>query len=509
MNFLATFVKRLVSVLHRDHYFEELQEEMEFHIASRAEKYIDSGVTPSEAFAAARKEFGNSTLLQERAWFHWAFTWVDEAIHDIRYAIRMLFQNKGWTIVAVLSLSLGIGANIAIFSVFDALLLRSLPVKNPDELISLRGQYQYPFFQAIASDGVLKDVFASAGIDEQDIEIDNRAVGRTPLSLVSGSYFSTLGVPAAIGRTFDSSDDEPNGTNSVAVLSYGFWRRRFSSEPSVIGKSIRIRGVHIAIIGVTAPGFLGEQVGSAPDLWLPLTLWPQVVPGRNLLQSPGTAWLNIIARRRPDVADHVAAVRLTAVFRRVLTDIFGAAAPGDTRREIAQATVRLAPGDRGMSRLREQFSKPLYVIFSGVALMLLIACANVANLLLARSTARRREISVRLALGVTRLRLLRQLLTENLLLSALSATVGAAIAYWGNAFLLRLASTTEAPLPIDTPINGRLLVFVVALTVMTAILFGLAPLWRMTHADLAASLRSRGGLSNRFRVGSSLVVIQV
>jgi predicted permease len=435
-------------------------------------------------------------------------------MQDIRYAIRILLQSKGWTLVAVLSLALGIGANTAIFSVFDALLLKSLPVRNPEELLAFTGNYSHRFFEVVREQRMFRDVLATAGVSEQSVEIDNMLPERTPVSLVSGSYFSVLGVPPVIGRTFTADDDQPSGQRSVAVLSYGYWQRRFARDPSVLGKSIRINGAPITVIGVTAPGFFGEQVGAAADLWLPLMLWPQVVPGRNPLLNPGTAWFGIIGRREPNVSVEKMEAELTVLFRRFLTDIFGPDAPADTRSEIAAATVQLEAANNGMSTLRRQFSQPLQVMFGLVVLMLLISCANVANLLLARGAARKREIGLRLALGVSRSRLIRQLLTENLLLSSFSAVLGLAIGWWGKTLLLNLASTSGAPLPLNAGLDVRVLIFVVTLSIGTAILFGLAPIWQASGFDLVTSLRygpdsSSDSSRRRFGIGSSLVVVQV
>jgi predicted permease len=507
---LTTRLKRIFSVFRRDRYLEDLRDEMDFHIATRAEKYMAGGMNRSDAFTAARQDFGSTLRFGEQSWYQWASARQDEAVHDIRYAARLMIQNKGWTAIAVLSLALGIGANAAIFSVFDALLLKSLPVKDPEQLVALRGQFHYPFFQLLGQENLFLNAFATSGTNELDVEIDNASPERAPLSLVSGAYFSVLGVPAVLGRTFTVEEDQPSAEHPVAVLSYGYWQRRFARDPAVVGKSIRIRGTAITIIGVAMPGFFGENVGRSPDVWLPLSLWPRVVAGRNLLQSPGTAWLDIIGRRRPDAAVETTEAVLTSLFRRYLTATFGPAAAEDDRQAIANAAVRLVPADKGLSNLREQFSHPIAVVFGVVALMLLIACANVANLLLARAETRRREIGLRLALGIGRGRLIRQLLTENLLLAAVSSAAGVWIAYWGNSFLLKLASTDGIPITLHAPINGRVLFFVAALSVTTATLFGLAPMWQSARLDLADFLRdARSSSSRRFGMGGSLIVVQV
>jgi len=431
-------------------------------------------------------------------------------IQDIRYAIRILLQQKGWTLVAVLSLALGIGANTAIFSVFDALVLKSLPVEDPEELVALRGNFSYRFYEVLRDEKIFLDVFTTAGTSAHSVEIDNGLPENTPISLVSGSYFAVLGVPAVVGRTFTTEDDRPSAEHSVAVISHGYWQRRLASDPNVIGRSIRVNGAPATIIGVTPPEFSGEQVGAAADMWLPLAMWPQVVPGRNVLQSPGTAWLSIIGRQRPGAGLTEMEATLTVLYRRVLTDIFGPNAAEDDRRDIARAVVALVPANNGVSALRRQFSGPLQLVFGLVALMLLIACANVANLLLARGESRKREIGLRLALGVGRWRLTRQLLTENLLLSGLSAIVGVAIGSWGKTALLRLASATGAPPSLDAALDGRVLSFALSLSLATAVVFGFAPMWQAMRVDLMTAIQAkRDGWSRGTRIGSTLVAVQV
>jgi predicted permease len=382
-------------------------------------------------------------------------------------------------------------------------------VQDPEQLYALRGQFHYPFLRALREQNIFRDVFASAPLEEQDVQIDNRTVERVSLSLVSGNYFSVLGVPPAEGRIFTIDDDQPV-QQPVAVLSYRYWERRFGRDPAVVGQSIRIRDTTAIIAGIARRGFFGERVGTAPDLWLPLVTWPRVIPGRNLLESSGTAWLDIVGRRRADLSVTEAEAQLTTLFRRVLAEIFGPGVAEDDRRDIARAAVRLIPADKGLSRLRDQFSGPLYVVFGVVGLMLLIACANVANLLLARAAARRREIGLRLALGIGRFRLVRQLLTENLVLAVLSAMFGSAIAYWGNQLLLKLISANGAASLLDSRVDGRVLVFLIAMTVTTAILFGFAPIFQTARVNLAESLRlTRDNSSKLSTVGSLPLVGQV
>jgi predicted permease len=428
----------------------------------------------------------------------------------VRYAIRMMRRSPGFTAVAVLTLALGIGATTAIFGLLDAVLLKSLPVRNPEELVLVGGPH-YPVYQAFRQrTEIFSDLCATSGVTMLDVEVRPGVRERTSVSLVSGTYFSTLGVGAALGRTFTDADDRTPGDHPVAVISHGYWQRRFGRDPGVLDRVVRISGTPITIIGVAPHGFFGEEVGSSPDLWVPLTMWGHVVPGRNLLQSPGTGWLRIIGRVRPGVPTSGPRADLSEIFRRVLFEIFGPNAERDVRRDIAAAVIRLQPAARGLSSLRTQFAMPLQLLMGAVILVLLIACANIANLLLARGSARRREISVRQALGMTRGRLVRQLLTESLLLAAVGGTIGVVLASAGREALLRLISEDGSRLSLAVETDTRLLLFVVLLSCSTAILFGLAPAWQSARSAIVTSLGARSeAASPKLRLRSLLVVGQV
>ena len=290
-----------------------------------------------------------------------------------------------------------------------------------------------------------------------------------------------------------------------------YWQRRLARDPDVIGRIVRVRGVPITVVGVAPAGFFGEEVGAWPDLWVPLTMWGQIVPGRNFLNSPGTSWLRIVGRLKPGVAVPQAEARLTITFHRVLEGIFGPKMPEVVRREIAESSLKLTPAGQGVSGLRGRFAQPLELLMAAVILVLLVSCANVANLLLARAASRRRELDLRLALGMSRFRLVRQVMTESLLLSTIGALLGVVFAWLGTEGLLRLVSEdgSRAPVAVDT--DFRLMAFVAMVSVATAILFGSVPAWRSLRASLVTSLagrRASADPSNQ-RVGSLLVVAQV
>lgn len=498
------------NLLRRQQADRDLDAELRDFLDARIDQKVRAGMARADAARAARLEIGSIESVKDRVRDVGWESAVESVWLDVRYAIRGLRKSPGFTVVAVLTLGLGIGATTAIFSLLDAVMLRFLPVKNPESLVLVGGPH-YPVFQAFRQHiNLFEDLFATSGVTPLDVEVQNGARERTDVSLVSGGYFSTLGVQAVVGRTFTADDDRTPGAHPIAVASYGYWQRRFGRDASILNRPITINGTPISIVGVAPPGFFGEQVGSAPDLWIPLTMWGQVVPGRNLLQSPGTGWLRIIGRVRPNVPTSGVQPELTATFRRVLTDIFGPNLPDDERREIEGATVAFQPAAKGLSSLRTRFARPLQLLMGAVVLVLLIACANIANLLLARAAVRRREIDVRLALGMSRPRLVRQLLTESIVLAALGGAAGIAFANWGTEALLRLISEDSARLAVPVTTDGRMLAFVALMSLATAILFGLAPAWQSARTALVTSLGSRRQATEvRQRLRAVLVVSQV
>jgi predicted permease len=432
-------------------------------------------------------------------------------MQDLRYAIRGLMKSPAFTVVAILTLALGIGPTTAIFSVFDAVVLKSLPVKSPHELFSV-GAGHYPLYQALRKEtSIFSDVLAAAPIEDLPATIDSGQPETTPVSFVSASYFSTLGVTASMGRTFGVVDDRAPGEPAIAVVSNGYWQRRFAADPAVVGRVVRVRAVPLTIVGVAPRGFFGEEVGAEPDLWIPLTMWARIVPGRNLLQSPGTSWLRIVGRLKGGVAVQQAEGALTLTFRGVLNQVFGGGASAEVRREIDGSRIRLTPAGKGVSRFRGQFARPLELLMAAITLVLLICCANVANLLLARSAARRREIDLRLALGMSRPRLVRQLMTESLLLSAIGSALGLGFGWFAREALLRLVSADGSRAPIAAETDPRLVAFVALICIATAVIFGSVPVWHSLRTSFVTSLAARRGSSSRSHqaVGSLLVVAQV
>jgi predicted permease len=454
----------------------------------------------------------------------------------------MLGKNPGFTLVAVLTLALGIGANTAIFSVVNSVLIRSLPVREPQQLIFLtnpdnQGMEQgfgdgnrdfltYAEFQELAKNNhVLSGLAASAsegpklgvGIENQG-QISESAPAQ--IGLVSGSHFSVLGVDPILGRVFTTEVDAARDANPVAVVSYRFWQDQLDGNRAALGRKIRVRGTWFDVIGVTPAGFRGETVGLSTDVWVPLSMQSEIYPCRDYLSLETkpfhkTEWLQAIGRLEPGVRIDEASANLNAVFQQMLlsqTDQMSA----EERRTFMNQHLAVVEGSRGASTLREDFTKPLQILVVVVGLILLIACANVANILLVRSVARQKELAVRATMGAGAWRLIRQLLTESILLATIGAAVGLLVARWADAALVRLVSGGADLIPLDMHLASRVLMFTLSVAVLTGILFGLVPALRGARLDLNPILKgtSRGitggsSKTGRMPVSKILVVAQV
>jgi predicted permease len=416
---------------------------------------------------------------------------------DVTYAIRVLRKGPAFTGAVVLSLSLGIGANTAIFTLMDAVMWRLLPVKDPEALLGVGRQF---------SDGVqsgfsygtyrlMRDNSAGATLAGYTTAPVNVSVDGPPEpsiqgQLVSGEYFTLLGVSPVIGRAIGPEDDQTPNAHPVAMLSHGYWERRFARDPSVIGRTIRLSAVPFTIIGVTPREFFGVEVGTAPDVFVPIMMQPAVMPAfENLLENPivNRGWVQIVARTKPGFSPDQAAAAIDSVVRASEeAALKGPVAKGPTdppgRIVLTQAT--------SLSALRQQFSRPLVILLAMVGIVLLTACANTANLLLARATARRPEFAMRIALGASRYRLFRQLLVEGLILAALSGICGLLVARWATQLLVAYISSGRTPISLDLSPNFSILQFTAGVSVVTGLLFGLAPAWRATRIDLTPALKN-------------------
>ncbi len=455
---------------------------------------------------------------------------------DLRYACRTLSHSPGFLAVSVVTLALGIGANTAIFNLINAVMLRALPVPHAEQLVLLtdpassfiaadtletgeRSLLAYPEFTELRAraGGMFSGLFAAQStLSDLDMQTSRGGPGqstKTHTQLVSGEFFGVLGIQPAIGRFFTPAEDKVPGANPVAVLSYGFWQREFGGDPRVLSETIRLGQSTFHVVGVGPRGFHGILAGSEADVWLPITMQAQVLPGRDYLNPHDVLWLQSMGRLAPGISRPAAEAGINVVLRQVAREWLAPMMNQTERRRLEDQKIVLKDGARGASALRAQFSDPLVMLMAMVGLVLLIACANIANLTLARGAARQREIGIRLALGAARRRIVRQLLTESLLVALAGGVLGTILAAWGTDLLLALVSAGIDHVAIEFTRDYRVFLFTAAVSLSTAILFGLVPAFGATRVDINRALggSARGGSGSRghIRSGRVLVVVQV
>ena len=516
-----SFLRRLLNLGRDERLSRDIERELSFHLRERVDELVAAGYSEREARQEARRQFGNPTFQRERTRDADIVAWVDSFRGDVRYALRALRRSPAFTTVAVASLALGIGGATSIFTLIDAVVLRPLPVPGAELLVQVTGgdedrggYFTNPLWEAIRD----RQSGFTAMTAFQRTRFD---IGEGPdVRYVSGEwaggdYFQMFGMQPALGRLPTRADDV-RGCPGTAVISEAFWRSEFGGRSNVVGHTLPLNGKPFMITGVVATGrgFSSPEVGHGPQIYVPLCAEAVLRGTASSLDARSNWWLRILARRDPGVSFSEARQRLKTIAPDVYAATVPPRYPSEHQQEYRDRTLGAFQAERGMSEIRDQYTKALTIIMAGVALLLLIASANIANLLLARAAAREREIAVRMAIGAARQRLVRQLVTESLLLALVGAAGGLALAHWGTLGLVALIQNDAQPIALDLALGARVLGFTVLVAVATALGFGLAPAWRGTRVSPQAAMKSGGrgiaeGGHRGFTIGKSLVVAQV
>ena len=544
MKKLREIWRRLGFYFRREQFDRELDDEMRFHLAMKARAKTQDGIPLGDAQLAARRQFGNDLRLKERSREMWTFNWIESISKDLKYTLRMIRKSPVFASVVVLSLALAIGVNTAIFSLVNAVLLKTLPVKNPKELVLFgsvgdrntyvpshsgmgkrdkqtglvyRSSLSSQMFERMKQENqTLTDLFAFAPVyHDLNVSVDNQAAIASG-QYVSGGYYKGLGVGSILGRTITDEDDRV-GAPPVAVISYHYWVERFRQDPAIIGKPAFINAQPFTIIGVSQPGFQGTfGVDRLTDITVPLAAESQLNGGASDSAEIWNWWLRIMGRLKPGVTIEQARASFEPTVQQSAKEELAAYLAKRPNPQVVTpslAKLTAISGSQGEMFTRQEYSKELYVLLIIVGMVLLIACVNVANLLLARSGARQREIAIRIALGAGRSRLVRQLMTESLFLSLAGGLAGFILAYWAKSAAVPISPFGNEQLKVDMSLDFRVLGFSAAVSILAGLLFGIAPALKATKIDPGPALKetaaSQGGGRSRLSLGKGLIVVQV
>jgi predicted permease len=511
MSWLRKSLRRLAFLFRRNELHAQLDEEMQFHLEMQVQANRKAGMTAEDARYAAARRFGNQTLAREASREFWGWTWLDRLGQDLRYALRTLRANPGFTAAAVLTLALGIGANTAVFTLVNATILRMLPVKNPEELVVVRItpphheerlQFSYPFYRDVRDRNTVLAGLATfwplaASLSREGVT--EYAKGLT----VTGNYFSVLGVAAASGRLLTPEDDRVQGAHPVCVISHRLWRQRFGGDPAIVGATVLLNAYKFTVVGVTSPSFQGGEPGMSTDFYAPMMMYRTLARHSwDILSGRKPKWLPLIGRMKPGITMAQARAGLQATVDGIARDID----------KDDGGRVAVVSGSQGMGWLRREAETGLTILGTITALLLVIACANVAALLLARGSARRREIAVRLSIGAARGRVVRQLLTESLVLAAAGGACGVFVAWIVVAGLMAyLSSIGNGLFTLDTRPDWLVLAFLSAVVAAATLLFGLVPALHSSRVAVTPVLKdiSTEGRGGRFFLRRTMVAAQV
>ncbi|HEU0173076.1 MAG TPA: ABC transporter permease [Blastocatellia bacterium] len=490
---------------------EELEEEIQSHLRMAIRDRVERGESAKEAETAARREFGNVGLIKEATRAMWGFGALETIRQDARYGARMLLKQPGFTLMAILTLALGIGANTAIFSFVNSVLLRPPMAAQPEQLLRILKReggnfFSYPNYRDIAEGTPAFSMLAAHSEGQLNLG-QGEATERVHCEFVTGNFFPALGIPAAVGRTFGTETADASGQHPIVVMGHGYWRRRFGADARLVGQTIMLNGLQFTIAGVMPEGFRGTwPVGIAPEIWAPITMLPQVQSGADFFNDRAKgAEVSLFGRLKPGISQAQAQAEVSLISKRL------AETYPDVNRDLEGAKVY------PMSSLPEVFARvirgfiALVTVISG--LVLLLVCANAANLLLSRAVLRRQEVAIRLALGASRRRLIRQLLTESVMLALAGGAAGCLLAFWVTSLLRSFRPPTPVPIEFNVTLDSGALGFTLAVSTLAGLVFGLAPAWHATKVELVPMLKDdrRGGAGrrSRFSARNLLVISQV